>query len=130
VKRLGFCSGALALLLAACGGNPQQLPIGISACHASLGRSGLEILATVENKGDRPMSRLDMTVTFYQDFRYRTFTGTAQLPQELDPGQQREVAFQTPAVRGGTPRGQAQRCFVTRIGYLDGTSQSVRQPPF
>lgn len=130
MKLIAFCGSALALLLAACTGNPQQLPVGISACHASRGPNGLEVIAAVENKADRPVSRLDMTVTFYQDFRYRTFTGSANLSKELDPGQRREVTFQTEGVGTAQPRGPAMRCFVTRIGYLDGTSQSVRQQPF
>lgn len=127
MKRFVFCSSALALLLTACGGNPQQLPVGISACRASsTAAQPFGVVATVESKADRPISQLDMTITFYQDFRYRTFEGSARLPQELDPGQKRDVQFQISGSRGAQPRGQAMRCFVTRIGYLDGTSQTVR----
>lgn len=121
-----LCSSAFALLLAACSGNPQQLPVGISGCRTSAASAQpFGIVATVESRADRPISRLDMTITFYQDFRYRTFEGSAKLPQELDPGQRRDVAFEVPAAHGTQPHGDAMRCFVTRIGYLDGTSQSV-----
>jgi hypothetical protein len=117
-------SGALALLLAACASNPQQLPVDVSACRAGgTGQPG--VIANIHSKAYRPISRLDMAITFYQDFRYRSFTGFAKLAQELDPGDKRDVRFEVAG--GATPalRGEAMRCFVTRIGYLDGTWEAA-----
>jgi hypothetical protein len=120
--RLRLWSGAFALLLFSCSsGNPQQLPVDVSACHAEPHAKTFSVVARIDSKANRPISRLDMSMTFYQDFRYRTFIGYAQLRQELDPGQHRDVAFQIPDTGGVALRGQAMRCFVTRIGYLDGT---------
>lgn len=124
--RLPLCSGILALLLNACGANPQQLPVDVSGCHAAPQAQGFNVAARVDSKANRPISRLYMTMTFYQDFRYRTFTGYAELPQELDPGQHRDVTFQVANPSEPAPRGQAMRCFVTRVGYLDGTWEQVR----
>lgn len=121
-------SAALLLLFtAACAGNPQQLPVGVSICNAVQAQQGFTILATVENKSDRPISRLDLTTAFYQNFRYEHFTGSAQLKQELDPGQKREVTFSVAAAGNMMPQGQAIRCVITHIGYLDGTTADA--PP-
>jgi hypothetical protein len=114
-------------LPAACAANPQQLPVGVSACNAVEDKNGPGILANVENKSDRPISRLELMSAFYQNFRYQRYTASAHLKQELDPGQKRDVMFsvgETPAIQ---PKGQAIRCFITHIGYLDGTSQDA--PP-
>lgn len=112
----------MAALLTACASNPQQLPVDVSNCRAVPRAATFDVLASIKSKADRPVSRLDMDVTFYQDFGYRTVAGTAQLPQELDPGQQRDITF-TVAQGDRTTRGRAFRCYVTRVGYLDGTWQ-------
>jgi hypothetical protein len=130
VKRLPLCSSVLALLLSACGANPQQLPVDVSGCHASPRAQSFSVVARIDSKANRPISRLDMTATFYQDFRYRTYAGYAKLAQELDPGQHRDVTFEISNAGRATLSGQALRCFVTRIGYLDGTSESARGQPF
>lgn len=115
------------LALAACAGNPQRLPVAVSACGAVPEPGGLGIVASVQNNSDRPISRLDLTGAFYQDFRYRRYTGSARLKQELDPGVRRDVVFAVAETAKTHPQGQAIRCFITHIGYLDGTSQDA--PP-
>lgn len=115
------------LALAACVGNPQRLPVALWACRALPERSGFGIVANVQNASDRPISRLDVTGVFYQDFRYQRYTGSAQLKQELDPGSKRDVVFFVAETAKTHPQGQAIRCLVTHIGYLDGTSQDA--PP-
>ena len=117
----------LAIVLAACAGNPQRLPVAVSVCSAIAQPNGFGIAANVQNNADRPISRLDVSSAFYQGFRYQRYTGSVQFKRELDPGQNRDVVFgvdETPAAR---PHGQAIRCFITHIGYLDGTSQDA--PP-
>jgi hypothetical protein len=112
---------------AACAGNPQQLPVGVSFCRAVADIHGAGIVANVENKSDRPISRLELSAAFYQNFRYERYTASARLRQELDPGQKRDVSFAVNQTPPAAPQGQAIRCFVTHIGYLDGTSQDA--PP-
>jgi hypothetical protein len=115
------------LPVAGCAGNPQRLPVGVSVCSAVAQTHGFGIVAAIENRSDRPISRLDVTATFYQDFRYRQYAGFARLKEELDPGQKREVSFIVSEPGTSHPQGQAIRCFMTHIGYLDGTSQDA--PP-
>ncbi len=82
--------------------------------------------ATVENKSDKPITSLALALNFYHDFRYTSYTGSAHLKQELDPGQKRDVQFDVT----GPPvaqSGRALRCLVTHIGYMDGTSADL--PP-
>ena len=122
MRRFAIAGSALAALLAACAGNPQGLPIDVSGCRAVPRGGTFDVVASIKSKADRPISRLDMSATFYQDFRYHMFSSAAQLPQELDPGQQRDVTF-TVAQGDRRTHGQALRCYVTRIGYLDGTAQ-------
>jgi hypothetical protein len=102
-----------------------MLPVNVSGCSAQPSANGFDVTATVESRADRPISRLDMSMQFYQDFRYRKFTGFANLPQELDPGQKQSVKFAVTDAGGARVRGQAIRCFVTHIGYLDGTSENA-----
>jgi len=111
---------ALALALAACGGNAQQLPVKITSCKAVPSAQGADLRAMVENKAYKPISELDFSAAFYGDFRYRKFAGAATLPQEFDPGQKREIVA---PLAGATPdlHGPAMVCLVTRIRYLDGT---------
>jgi hypothetical protein len=123
-------SGVCALLLAACASNPQQLPVDVSACRVNEGAQPFAIVARVYSKANRPISHLDMSVAFYQEFRYRAFAAYAKLPRELDPGDNQDVAFQTDYAGRTRLHGQAMRCFVTRIGYLDGTSEAVPNPRF
>lgn len=118
---------ALALAPAACGGHPQQLPIGVSSCSAAALPAGLSIVARIENKSDRPISQIEIESSFYQNFRYQKLAAFAQLKEELDPGQTRNVTFAVAQAPAPQPRGQAMRCFVTHIRYLDGTSQEA--PP-
>jgi len=118
----------LVLALAACAANPQQLPVGVSVCSTKAAPQGLTIVANIENKSDRPISRLDLATAFYQNFRYRKLTASAELKQELDPGQRRDIAFDVAPSGGENPHGQAMRCVVTHIGYMDGTSQDAPPP--
>lgn len=117
----------LVLALAACAANPQQLPVGVSICSAQSSPHGLTIVANIENKSDRPISHLDLATAFYQNFRYQKLTASAQLKQELDPGAKRDITFAVDVTGAASPQGQAMRCVVTHIGYLDGTSQDA--PP-
>lgn len=117
---------ALALALSACAGNPQRLPVGLSLCKAVPQASSFAVNATVENKGDKPISTLALSLSFYHDFRYTSYTASAHLKQELDPGQKRGVNFDVSGP-SGTQSGEAIRCIVTHIGYLDGTSADL--PP-
>ena len=113
----------LLLFLLACSSNPQRLGVGVSQCAASAGARGAQLHAVVENRSDRPISGLAMNSVFYQNFRYESFTEQARLSQELDPGDRREVVFDTDARLASAPvKGQAIRCFVTHIRYLDGTT--------
>lgn len=118
---------ALALPLAACGGNAQQLPVGVSACKAVPSAQGADLHAAVENKAYKPISELDFSVAFYSDFRYRRFAAAASLPQEFDPGQKRQIVA---PLAGGTAdlHGPAMVCLVTRIRYLDGTADTAHEP--
>jgi hypothetical protein len=70
---------------------------------------------------------MSLSTQFYQNFRYQRYEGSAQLKQELDPGQKRDVTFIVAAANSAQFQGQAIRCFITHIGYLDGTSQDA--PP-
>jgi hypothetical protein len=118
---------ALAVAMASCAGNPQRLPVGVSVCSTVARTNGFGIVANVENKSDRPISSLYLSTAFYQNFRYQRYTGSARLSSELDPGQKRDVTFAVEQSSGAKPQGQAIRCFITHIGYLDGTSQDA--PP-
>lgn len=113
------------LVLAGCA-SPQQLPIGLSICNAVQRPGGFAVTATVQNKSDKPIASLGLAVSFYRNFRYASYTGSAHLKSELDPGQTRDVTFDV-AGPSGTESGQAMRCLVTHIGYLDGTSADL--PP-
>jgi hypothetical protein len=120
-------AAAFALLLSSCAGNPQQLPVGVSICNAVATPQGFNIVANVENKSDRPITGLGLTTAFYQDFRYRSYSGSAHLKQELDPGQKRDITFDIGAPKT-LSHGQAIRCFITHIGYMDGTSADAPRP--
>lgn len=124
MKRL--VAPVMALALAACTGNPQRLPVGLSLCSAVPQSGGFDVRATVENKGDKPLTNLDLALSFYRDFRYTSYTASARLKGELDPGQKRELSF---AVTGPNiaQKGQAMRCVATHVGYMDGTSLDL--PP-
>lgn len=117
---------ALAAALASCAGSPQQLPVGLSLCNAVAQGSGFAVSATVQNKGDKPISVLGLALSFYRDFRYSSYTASAHLRQELDPGAKRDVLFDVSGPHGAQS-GQAMRCLVTHIGYMDGTSADL--PP-
>ena len=117
---------ALALLLAACGGNAQRLPVKITSCKAVPSVQGADLHVTVENKSYKPISELDFSAAFYASFRYTKFAAASALPQEFDPGQSREIVA---PLAGATTdlHGPAMVCLVTRIRYLDGTADVV--PP-
>lgn len=121
-----FVPLALALALTSCVGSPQQLPVGLSVCNAIAQPGGFAVSATVENKGDKPISSLGLALSFYRDFRYTSYVASAHLEQELDPGQKRGVTFDVSGPHGAQS-GEALRCIVTHIGYLDGTSADL--PP-
>lgn len=113
-------------LLTACG-TPQRLPIGMSLCRGAQRGNDFRIVATVENKSTVPIARMDLHASFYQNFRYESYDASALLRPALDPGQKREVAFDAGASASSQPSGQAIRCDVNRIVYLDGTVQNA--PP-
>lgn len=117
---------ACAAALASCAGNPQRLPIGLSLCEAVSQPGGFAVNATVENKADRPITSIALSLSFYRDFRYAQYTASAHLRKELDPGEKRSITFDVGA-RGARQSGQAMRCIVTHIGYMDGTSADL--PP-
>jgi hypothetical protein len=122
-RRLCAVAAGMLLFLPACSSNPQRLPVGVWQCAASAGAGGARLHAVIENRSDRPISELVMNSVFYQNFRYQRFSLDARLPQELDPGDRREVVFEPDAGLASAPvRGQAMRCYVTHIRYLDGTS--------
>ena len=116
---------ALVTALAACASNPQGLPVGISLCDAAPIAGGFTVHTTVQNKSDRPISSLAFNMSFYRDFRYSTFNAPAHLSKELDPGEKRDISFQVAS--NARISGDAMRCLVTHIGYLDGTSADL--PP-
>jgi hypothetical protein len=117
---------AAVLAFASCAGNPQRLPVGLSFCNAVAQADGFAVSATVENKSDKPIMSLALALSFYHDFRYTSYTASAQLSKELDPGQKRDVTFGVSGPRIAQT-GKALRCIVTHIGYMDGTSADL--PP-
>ena len=123
-----FC--VLALIIVAvctsCASNPQRLPVRVSLCNAVESANGIHITARVQNASDRPISQLELTTAFYQNFRYQRYTSSAHLSNELDPGRTRDVTFSVAAQGAGRAQGQAMRCFVTHIGYMDGTAADVQ----
>ena len=114
---------AMLLALAACG-SPQQLPLSIPRCDAVMTKHGIELVAQVSSKANKPISELTVAVEFYQNFRSTRMQGQAKIVPELDPGQQREITFAVAS--SATAQGPAMRCFATHIGYLDGTSADAR----
>ncbi|HKU67047.1 MAG TPA: FxLYD domain-containing protein [Candidatus Baltobacteraceae bacterium] len=123
--KLPLLALALASTLGACAGNPQRLPVGLSLCEAAPAPGGFTVSATVHNTSEKPVTSLALSLAFYRDFRYSQFTAATRLPKELDPGEKREVKFE---VRSPSKEsGQAMRCLVTHIGYMDGTSADL--PP-
>ena len=86
------------------------------------------MVTTIENSSSVPISRLDVAAVFYRNFRYQSFTGSATLDPALDPGKKREVRFQAGRAQPSQPQGQAIRCYVTHVGYLDGTAQDAPRP--
>ncbi len=115
-----------AAVLTACAGNPQRLPVELSPCSAVERANGFAVGATVRNLSDRPIADLALAVSFYRDFRYASYSASARLKKELDPGDRRQVTFEVNAP-GARQSGEALRCLVTHIGYLDGTSADI--PP-
>lgn len=118
-----------ALALAGCGGNPQELPVRVSHCRAVPAAKGFTVVANIENTAEKPISALEMAISFYTDFRYRKFAGSGSVQKELDPGDKREVTFSIGAPGNASLSGPAMGCFVTHVRYLDGTSQDAPPPP-
>ena len=120
--RLRIATAAALCALAACTGRGSSLPVSVSRCE---GISASSLSATIRNDADRPIKRVSMITDFYQNFRSLHGTATAVVPGELDPGAERALtfAFDTPLPVAAS--GNATRCVVTRIDYLDGTSQSL-----
>jgi hypothetical protein len=123
-RRCRLLGGALALFAVACSGNPQQLAVRVGRCNAVQSGNRFTVIAQVENDSTKPISSMDLTADFYQQFQYTTYGATARLGKELDPGQKRDVTFLVAS--SNAMHGEAMRCVVTRIGYLDGTSESIR----
>lgn len=123
MRRRNALAIALALLPAACGGNPQQLPVGVGRCDAVQSGHGFTVIARVQNNSTKPISSLDLATQFYRQFAYSSYAASAALKKELDPGQKRDITFVIASPKA--IQGEAMRCVVTRIGYLDGTSQQI-----
>ncbi|HET6895885.1 MAG TPA: hypothetical protein VFH72_10940 [Candidatus Baltobacteraceae bacterium] len=119
-------AAVLAFALGACASSPQRLPVGVSLCNAVETPSGFTVSATVQNKADKPITSLGLALGFYHDFKYAQFTTATHLAKELDPGEKRDVSF-TVTAPSTKERGQAMRCLVTHIGFMDGTSADL--PP-
>jgi hypothetical protein len=113
---------ALALALAGCG-TPQQLPVEIARCDAVRTGQNITLTASVVSRASKPISGISLTADFYRDFRSVSVQATAPVKPELDPGQQRNIAFL--AAAPGQAQGRAMRCFATRLSYLDGTSENA-----
>lgn len=113
-----------AFLAAGCGGNPQGLPISVEHCRAPAD-GVMRLVAEVQNKSDRPIAQIDLSVTFYQYFRYETYVAGARMRKELDPGERRDVTFNIDARNVPRARGQALRCFATHLRYLDASTQDA-----
>lgn len=119
-------AAVLAFALGACASSPQRLPVGVSLCNAVETPDGFRVDATVQNKADKPITTLALALSFYHDFRYAQFNASTHLGKELDPGQKRDITFTVTAPRI-KERGQAMKCLVTHIGFMDGTSADL--PP-
>ena len=117
-----------AILLAGCAGNPQRLPVGVSICSAVPAAHGFGIAATIENNATKPIASIVLSAAFYQNFRYRSYEASAKLARELDPGEKRDVTFAVSGQPAESVRGEAIRCYVTHLGYLDGTSDDAPRP--
>lgn len=116
-------SGSMLACLLACSANPQRLPVAISQCVARSADGSAHLEAVIENRSDRPISEVMMSSMFYQNFRYVRFNAQARFARELDPGDRRQAVFEPdPGLASASVRGQAMRCYVTHIRYLDGTS--------
>ncbi len=100
----------------------------MSLCSAVERANAFDIVATIENKSTVPMAHLDLYASFYQNFRYVSVDAGTALRPALDPGQRREIVFEVGGAASSQPRGQAIRCYVTHIGYLDGTVQNAPPP--
>jgi len=114
---------AIALALAGCG-TPQSLPVEIPRCDAVRTAHSITLTAHVVSRAPKPIAALSLTVDFYHDFRTASVRATASVHPELDPGQQRDIAFRVTAP--AQAQGRAMRCFATRISYLDGTSENAK----
>lgn len=114
---------AFTFVLAGCASNPQGLPVGVALCDAVPSVGGFAVHTSVQNKSDRPISVLAFNMSFYRDFRYSTFNASTHLSKELDPGEKRDISFDVPS--SARISGDAIRCLVTHIGYLDGTSADL-----
>ena len=118
---------AALLVLAACIGTPQGLPVSLSICKAVPRAGSVDIVTDVGNRSSKPISRIDLVASFYQDFRYRKYEASASLARELDPGEQRRVTLAVTDAGGTRLQGQAIHCYATHVGYLDGTADDA--PP-
>lgn len=119
---------ALFIPLAACASNPQRLPVGVSLCDAAPSAAGFTVRTTVQNKSDRPITSLALTMSFYRDFRYSNFNAATHLAKELDPGEKRDITFDVANAGKTRVSGEAMQCLVTHIGYMDGTSADLPPP--
>lgn len=113
-----------AAFLASCAGNPQRLPVGLSVCNAIEQPSGFAVHATLENKADKPITGLALSLAFYRNFRYSQFSASTHFKKELDPGEKRDITLDVSAP-SMKESGQAMRCLVTHVGFLDGTSADL-----
>lgn len=117
---------AVISVAAGCAAHPQLLPVHVSLCRIAPG-SNLRILARVSNEADRPIAALTLSTEFYQDFRYHRYTAAAILSKELDPGDTKEVVFNSIANGATQASGAPLRCFISHIRYSDGAVQDAPQ---
>src|SRR5579884_825945 len=99
----------LSFCVAGCAGSPQRLPVALSICNAVARTGGFTVVATIQNKSDRPIANLGLALSFYRNFRYASYTAETRLKQELDPGRKRDVTFDVSAPKGAEENGQAIR---------------------
>jgi len=110
-------------LLTACGA-PQQLSVAVRRCDAVQTHDGYKIIASVQNRSQKPISSIDLAVNFYRDFKTTNIRTTTHLKTELDPNATRDLSFSIHV----PVQGPSMRCFATHIGFLDGTSLDVPSP--
>ncbi|MDQ2872522.1 MAG: hypothetical protein M3R35_05290 [Candidatus Eremiobacteraeota bacterium] len=113
----------LVLLAGGCAGN--GLPLHVSGCTAVPSTGGVMLLARVRSEASKPIARARVLAEFYSDFRSSHLIAQATFAPELDPKQSREVRFSALDAGRESITGDAMRCTVTHLDYLDGTNADL-----